>query len=264
MAYLRGLSTLLFLVTLAVSLPAQPTSQTDVPAQQRSAPPPANATVEELEQQGDQLRMEKDYLGSIDYYRAASKKTDSAALHNKAGISFLQLHRNSDARKEFERAIHLDKTYAEPLNNLGALYYNEHRYGPAVREYQKAIKLSPMNATFHNNLGAAYFSQKDFAKAMKAYSRAMELDPGIFERQASGGALVKLVASGERGHLHYLMAQMYGTLNNLERCRYYLSKANEEGYPIRDALHDGEFAGLRKDPNFVAFVRSLKPPSENQ
>src|SRR5215813_697212 len=223
------------------------------------------AAAQELEQQGDVLRAQKDYLGSIDSYRAAWKKADSSILHNKAGISFFQLHRASEAKKEYEHAIRLDPTYAEPHNNLGALYYYARRYGPAVREYQKAIKLTPENATFHSNLGAAYFSEKDFSRAMKEFTRAVELDPGIFERQASGGATVKLVTSGERGHLNYLMAQMYGTQNDVEKCRYYLAKANEEGYSVRDALRDNEFAGLRKDPDFVTYVRSLKPPAqENQ
>jgi len=55
------------------------------------------------------------------------------------------------------------------------------------------------------------------------------------------------------------MAQMYGQHGDQEHCRFYLSKANEEGYPIKDALRDNEFAGLRTKPEFVAFVRSLKP-----
>jgi hypothetical protein len=58
-----------------------------------------------------------------------------------------------------------------------------------------------------------------------------------------------------------MMAQMYCRNGNLERCRFYLSKANEAGYPIKDALHDDQFAVMRKDPAFVEFVRSLKPPS---
>ncbi len=262
MDHFPGLRSALLFLSFALPLVAQDTP-TGAPAVRQRVPPPENATAQELEQQGDVLRAEKDYLGSIDYYRAAWKKADSPVLHNKAGISYLQLRRDREAKREYERSIRMDSSYAEPRNNLGALYYNQQRYGAAVKEYLKAIRLSPYNATFHNNLAAAYFAEKDFGRAMKEFSRALELDPGIFDRQASGGSSVKLVTSGERGgRLHYLMAQMYGTQNDLEHCRFYLAKANEEGYPIRDALHDNEFAGLRKDPNFVAFVRSLKPPSQ--
>jgi len=226
----------------------------------RVPPPPENATSAELELQGDQLRMHKAYLDSIDYYRAAAQKEDSAVLHNKIGICLLLLRRDPDARHEFQQALKLDKNYPEAYNNLGALYYNSRKYGSAIREYKKAIKLNQDNASFHSNLGTAYFSQKDFDHATKEYQRAMQIDPGIFERSPSGGVSVKLVTSNDLGHFHYVMAQMYGQHNDMERCRYYLSKANEEGYSIKSALHDDEFAGLRKDPNFVAFVRSLKPP----
>jgi hypothetical protein len=90
----------------------------------------------------------------------------------------------------------------------------------------------------------------------------MELDPTIFEHQSSGGVAVRMISSNDMGHFHYVMAQMYGQRSDQQHCRYYLSKANEEGYPIREALHDDQFAGLRKDPDFVAFVRSLKPPTQ--
>jgi len=230
----------------------------------RVAPPPENASAMELEEQGDTFRGQKLYLDSVDYYRAAIKKADSAALHNKVGISLLLLRRDGESRHEFERALHMDKNYPEAYNNLGALYYNGRRFGAAVREYKKAIKLSGENASFHSNLGTAYFSQKDFDNATREYQRAMQIDPGIFDRQTSGGVSVKLITSNDLGHFHYVMAQMYGRHGNADRCRYYLSKANEEGYPTNDALHDSVFAGLRKDPEFVSFVRSLKnPPSSN-
>lgn len=226
-------------------------------------PPPQNASAKQLEKQGDHLRLEKAFLDSIDYYDAAMKKHDSAVLHNKAGISYFLLQRERDAKKEYKRAIKLDKNYPEAHNNLGALYYEEHKYGPAIKEYKKAIRLSDDNASFHKNLGTAYFSKKDFRHASVEYQRAMAIDPSVFDRRASGGVSINLISSSDLGHFYYVMAQMYGEHGNLQKCRYYLSKANEQGYPIRDALHDGLFAGLRKDPAFVSFVRSLKaPPSE--
>jgi TPR repeat len=228
---------------------------------QRIPPPPENATPEQLEQQADELRAQKAYLDAVDYYRAALKKVESSVLHNKIGMCLLQLRREQESRKEFQQSIRLNKSYPEAYNNLGALYYNLRKFGPAVKEYKKAIKLNDNNAAFHTNLGYAYFAQKDFDRATREYQRAIQIDPDIFQRQSSaGGVSVRLVSSNDLGHFHYVMAQMYGQQGDVEHCRYYLSKANEEGYPIRDALHDDVFAVLRKDPNFIAFVRSLKPP----
>lgn len=254
---------LMITVLLALPLPlcAQEPSSTDFASQMRVPPPAQNADPVELEQQGDQLRAQKAYLDAIDYYRAALKDPESAVLHNKIGMCLLQMRRDSEAKREFQRAIKENKDYAEAYNNLGALYYNSRHYGAAIKEYKKAIKLNDESASFHSNLGGAYFSQKDFDRAAKEYQRAIQIDPDIFQRQSAAAAIsIRLVGSNDLGHFHYVMAQMYGQHGDYAHCRFYLSKANEEGYPIKGALHDNEFAGLRKNPEFVSFVRSLKPP----
>lgn len=232
------------------------------PAQGTQVEPPSPlSSATDLELRGDTLRARKDYLDAIDYYRASMQKGDRAVLHNKIGVSLLQMLKYGDARREFERAVKMDSSYAEGHNNLAVVYYVNRQYGSAIKEYRRAIKLNPTSASFHSNLGSAYFSRKDFDKATKEYAKAMELDPSIFDPSPSGGVAVKLATEGDRAYFHYTIAKMYGSKGDEEHCRLYLSKANEEGYPrVKDALKDEEFAALRKDPKFVEFVRSLKPP----
>jgi tetratricopeptide (TPR) repeat protein len=232
----------------------------NIPQANVEAPSP-NSSAHDLELRGDSLRAQKDYLDAIDYYKAAFHKNDIASLHNKMGVAWLQLSRYGEARREFERAIRLDGSTAEAHNNLGVIYYVNHQYNAAIKEYHKAIKINPNSAPFYSNLGSAYFSRKDFDKATRQYARAMELDPSIFDPTPSGGVSVKLATQGDRAYFHYVIAKMYGSKGDEEHCRLYLSKANEEGYPrVKDALKDEEFAALRKDPAFIEFVRSLKPP----
>jgi tetratricopeptide (TPR) repeat protein len=238
------------------------TPQSSAPAIPRVPPPSMNLSVQELEEEGDALRAQKDYLDAIDYYRTGLKKAPSATLYNKMGVCLIQLSRFGDAKKQFETAVKMDKQYPEAHNNLGVSYYELRRYGSAVKEYKKAIKLRDNNASFHVNLGSAYFSRQDYDDAGREFNRALQIDPQIFEPQPSGGVSVKLATSGDRAFFHYTLAKMYGSRGDLERCQLYLSKANEEGYPfIKDALKDSSFAKVREDPNFVSFVRSLKPPS---
>jgi len=225
-----------------------------------ASPSPASSA-EELELRGDSLRAQKDYLDAIDYYKAAARKNDTASLHNKLGVSWLQLSKYPEARKEFQRAVREDKSYAEGHNNLAVVYYVNRQYSSAIKEYERAIHINPNSASFHSNLGSAYFSHKDFAKANREYARAMELDPSIFDPTPSGGVSVKLATQGDRAYFFYMIAKTYGRKGDAEHCQLYLSKANETGYPrVKDALKDVEFAGLRKNPAFVEFVRSLKPP----
>ncbi|HWZ41823.1 MAG TPA: tetratricopeptide repeat protein [Candidatus Saccharimonadales bacterium] len=254
------LSLLALSATVPVSAQDQPAIQdNDSPKVERIAAPSPTASVRELEDTGDLLRARKDYLDAIDYYRAGLLKADSATLHNKIGICLIQLQRYGDSKKEFERAVKLDAKYPEAHNNLGAADYQLRRFGAAVREYTRAIKLNDESAHFHSNLGSAYFSRKEFDKATREYQRALQLDPSIFDPQAGGGVSVKLATQGDRAYFHYMIAKMYGVKGDEEHCRLYLAKANEAGYPyVKDALKDGEFSQLRKDPGFVAFIRSLK------
>src|SRR2546423_4264775 len=108
--------------------PASDASTTAVVPQQirRAEPPSKNASAAELEESGDQLRTQNAFADAIDYYRAAMTKADTAALHNKTGIAYLQQMRREEARKEFKRAIKMDRNYAEAYNNLAVADYQRH------------------------------------------------------------------------------------------------------------------------------------------
>lgn len=266
---MNRVSQAIFVITLllfyAFPLLAQEQPVVSDPPQLHVPPPSSSSTVQELETEGDSLRAQKDYLDAIDYYHVALQKNDTAVLHNKLGVAFIQLDRYAEARKEFQRSLKLDKSYPEAHNNLGVTFYVNRDYGAAIKEYRRAIKLNPDSAHFHSNLGSAYFSEKSFDKATKEFNEAMQIDPSIFDPTPSGGVSVKLATLGDRAYFHYVIAKMYGSRGDAEHCRLYLSKANEEGYPrVRDALKDDEFAALRKNPSFIEFVRSLKPPSTTE
>jgi tetratricopeptide (TPR) repeat protein len=256
---LNVLTVMLFCCAASLAAPGQDQTQPQN-TQPTVQPPSPSSSAQDLETRGDSLRAEKDNLDAIDYYTLALDKEESAVLHNKMGVALLQLSKTTDARRQFERAIKMDKSLPEAHNNLAVTFYVRKQYGPAIKEYQRAIKLNPDSAPFHSNLGSAYFSEKNFNKATREYARAMQIDPNIFDPSPSGGVSVKLATQGDRAYFHYVIAKMYGSQGDQEHCRLYLSKANEEGYSVKEALKDPEFTGLRKDPAFVEFVRSLKPP----
>src|SRR5438309_11827017 len=68
--------------------------QVNPPLLRVTDPPAADASVADLENRADQLRMQKLYLDALDYYRAALAKTPrSASLVNKIGITELMMQR---------------------------------------------------------------------------------------------------------------------------------------------------------------------------
>ncbi len=249
-----GFVWVLFFALFVLPSQAQSTEQLQVgpPPLHRAEPPAPGATLEELEQRGDELRAEKNFLDAIDYYHAALKRSpENASLFNKIGICQLMLQRYKEAKKSFERAIKADHNHADAYNNLGVIYYQAHGYNAAIKRYEKAISLNGDAASYYCNMGAAYFGKKQFDKAIQSYSKAMQLDPEIFERTSHAGVLAQLPSPEDRAHYDYVLAKLYARTGAPDRSLHYLKKAMEEGYKnINDVYKDDEFSLLRKDPRF--------------
>ena len=224
----------------------------------RVGPPPANLTPQELEKQADALRLQKSFVDAIDYYRAATRQSPSAQMYNKTGIAELQMMRVDDARRDFEKAVKLQRDNPEALNNLGVVHYMKKNYRQAIKKYREAIKISPDSASFHSNLGTAYFARKDFDKATKEYLAALELDPEIFMRQHNGiGVSAHMSSNNDRAHYSYVIAKMYATRGDTERCLLYLRKAIEDGYPVaKEVYKEAEFTVVRKDQRFTELMEA--------
>ena len=232
--------------------------------QLRRVPPPnESATAADLESEGDVLRAQKDYPDAIDYYSAAVAKAPSASIYNKRGIAKLQMLRLDEAKKDFEKALKLDKDFPEAHNNLGAVLYSRKDYSGAIKHYKKAID-KRQSASFYSNLGTAYFARKWYDKAQESYQQALQLDADVFERQRNAaGTQLYMANTVDRGKFNYVIAKMYAIRGDSERCLLYLQKAMEEGYPVaKDLAKDHEFAVLRDDPRLKELLRS-KPITVN-
>jgi tetratricopeptide (TPR) repeat protein len=252
----------LFLSALcALSFPTQSQAQSNEqvevgpPPLHRVEPPPHGATPAQLEKEGDDLRVQKNFLDAVDYYIAALKGEANASLYNKIGICQLMTQRYKEAKKSFERSIKADRKHADAYNNLGVIFYQSKSYGAAIRNYEKAIALRDDAASYYSNLGAAYFGKRQFEKAVQNYSKAVQLDPDVFERSSHAGVMAQLPSPEDRAHYDYVLAKLYARSGVSDRSLHYLKKAMEEGYKdIKNVYRDDEFSTLRKDPRFAELM----------
>jgi tetratricopeptide (TPR) repeat protein len=274
MAAFRSLrSSLLFcslmLVVLACTIPAtaqqasSPTIEATTPVTQLIPPPipDNNASAAQLEQQGDQLRAEKRYLDSIDYYNVAIKKQPTALLWNKEGMAYLLLQNPEKAAKCFDKAIKLDKKAPESYNNRGYVEQMKKKYDKAIRYYQKAIALNPNDAVFYYNMGSSYFGKHDYVGASKQYRAAFAIDPGIFNRVSRTGIMVQAASPEDRAAFSFMVAKMYAQAGDVDHSLEYLRKAMENGYKkINEVYTDREFATLRTDKRFEELMAQRPQP----
>ena len=148
----------------------------------------------------------QDVSAAADTYRDAGNQPP---MWNKIGIAYHQLGQLELARKSYERAIKLDKKYADAINNVGTVFYAEKKYRTAIARYNKAISISPNSASFWSNLGTAYYARGKFDEMTKAYTRAIELDPEVFEVHGSVGTRMLDRSVADRARYHYEIARMY-------------------------------------------------------
>ncbi len=231
--------------------PGEPISAGQMAAEPRSAL--------QWEARGDALRGEKLYPEAEAAFNEALKRSPgkNAVLHNKIGITQLQMSRYTEARKSFELAIKANKAFAEAHNNLGVIHYIQKKYRRSEKQYRRALALNNASASVHNNLATAYFAEKKFDEAMVEYQRAMELDPEIFERHSRFGVAAQMSSPEDRATFDYVLAKMYAKNGNTERALQQLKKALEDGYKeIGKVYQDEEFTQLRKDPRFGELMSS--------
>lgn len=207
------------------------------------------------ETRGDIMMARKMYRDAIDFYKPASSK--SAVLANKTGIAYHQMGDLESAKKYYERAIKLDKTYPEAYNNLGTVQYAKKSYGSAIKSYERALALTPKAASVWSNLGTAYFARKKYTEALRAYQYALELDPEVFERRGSSGVMLQERSVEEKAMFYYTLAKSYAQAGDFDRALRYIRFALENGFKDRKRfLEEAVFEGLRDNQEFKELIAS--------
>ncbi|HUI83507.1 MAG TPA: tetratricopeptide repeat protein [Candidatus Binatia bacterium] len=231
---------------------------------QISEPPPvldSSASAAELENQGDQLRAQKRYLDSIDFYKVALNKQPSALLWNKEGMSYLLLQRPEQAARCFDHAIKSDRHAPEGYNNRGYIEQMKRKYDKAIHYYRKAIQLRPDDAVFHYNMASSYFGKHEYAQAAQEYKAAFALDPDIFIRVSRTGIMAQATSPEDRAAFSFMVAKMYAEAGDVDHSLEYLRKAMENGYKhINEVYTDREFATLRTNKRFEALMAQRPQP----
>lgn len=219
-----------------------------------SLPAAAPAPVLTVEQRGDIFMARKNYREAIDTYNSISPPT--ALILNKVGIAYHQMGELDAARKQYEKALKLNKQYSEAINNLGTVYYGKRNYRKAISYYKKAIKLAPNSASMHSNLGTAWFARKKYKEAAASYETALLLDPMVFERRGTSGSLLQERNIEERAKFHFYLSKTYAKVGMVDLAIQNMRKAIEGGFKDRERfLKDDEFASIRTHPDFEILMK---------
>jgi tetratricopeptide (TPR) repeat protein len=226
------------------------------PAAPQALAPAAEAQVSP-EELGDLAMIRQQYVTAIDSYRRAPQ--NSPDVWNKLGMAFHHLFAMDEAKRAYERALHLRPQYPEALNNLGAVYYAEKNYKKAVRYYRKALQLNPQSATMYSNLGTAWFAEQRYKEGLAAYQKAFALDPAVFND--SSVFVAEPLPPTSRAQQDYCIARIYAQSGNTANALDFLRRAFNEGFGDRQKLFgDQTLASLRATPEFARLMNEQQQP----
>jgi tetratricopeptide (TPR) repeat protein len=214
-------------------------------------PEPAPLTPEK---RADIFMARKMYREAIDVYK--SIKPATPLILNKLGIAYHQMSELGEAKNYYERAVRLDRNYAEAINNIGTIHYAQKNYRRAIGQYRKALKLSPNSASMYSNLGTAWFARKKYKEAAECYETALSLDPMVFERKSTHGSLLQERNVEERAKFHYYLSKTYAKKGMVDLAIQAMRKAIEGGFKEKDRfLNEDEFLSIRTHPDFEILMK---------
>jgi Tfp pilus assembly protein PilF/peroxiredoxin len=110
-------------------------------------------------------------------FERVAKVDPSAITFYNLGTLYLRRGRTADARAAFERALQLQKDYADANNSLGALLAQGGDLPAAIERFRAALTAKPQFADAMNNLGFALFQTGDATQARELYEKALALQP---------------------------------------------------------------------------------------
>jgi len=120
-------------------------------------------------------------LGLSALQEAVALEPGVALYHNALGVVYLNLKRQPEALDALKRAVDLDETYGEALQNLGVAYAEGGKWEEAVRTYKKALALPAYgnaDGTYHN-LGWAYYNLNRLQEAEETFGLVLKLQPNM-------------------------------------------------------------------------------------
>jgi tetratricopeptide (TPR) repeat protein len=194
---------------------------------------------------GQALQEEGQLAEAIAWYRRAlQREPTSARIHSNLASVLVEQDQLDEAIACYEVALRHDPAYAEAHNGLGWVRQEQGRYEEAQQRYREALRHKPDLAAAHCNLGCVLEELSDFAGAEHCFREGLRHDarlPGALAQLATMlrrrtpdadlEAMRRLLTDpylveGQRGCLHYGLAQALDARDAFAEAAEHLQKAN--------------------------------------
>jgi predicted O-linked N-acetylglucosamine transferase (SPINDLY family) len=111
------------------------------------------------------------------YERALDLQPSFPEALNNYAAACRALRRARQALASAERALALDPTYAKAYNNRGLIHLDDRRTAAAIEDFRRALACQPEFAEAMHNLGTALMQRRSYGEACDAFQRLAMMAP---------------------------------------------------------------------------------------
>lgn len=124
----------------------------------------------------DLLILNRDYDDALAIIEKEIIKEESADLYYKKGLVYGQLQNYSDALAALEKAVEINSSNVDILDELAETYSLLGNYKDAIPVYEKALEFQPDNLALAGKLGRSYINLKNYNKAYSIFTEIYSKD----------------------------------------------------------------------------------------
>ncbi len=126
------------------------------------------------------LEVRKDFSAATEAYeRVVRLVPDSPTAHNNLGVAYKKNGDLDQARKSFNRAIVLRKSYAEAWSNRGWVHFEQGKWPEASNDFEQALKLDGKDEGALYGLSRVLRRSRDYAGAQEALGKLISQSPNF-------------------------------------------------------------------------------------
>jgi tetratricopeptide (TPR) repeat protein len=199
--------------------------------------------------------------------------------HLNIGNAYYRQGKWEEAIAAYKKSIEVEPSYLA-YTNLGTTYFFLKRYAEAAQMFEKAVEVNPNQQLAMGNLADSYRWAGQKQKSMEAYNKAITLASKELEvnprdantmvylgqyyaktgRTAQGLQYIKRARAISPNEISfiYFEAVVQGLAGNTKEAIVALHTTLEKGYPVREAMNDPEFDGLRSNPEFQQVLKQFE------
>ena len=184
------------------------------------------------------------------------RRLDDAVAHAKAAmdlspgyvealvvLGFLELGRGNKAQADayYDRALEVDAKYPRAQRVYADMFFRQAQYAKALEYYRRALEVTPRNFDALIQTGLSAHRIGDYQAALEFYQRAAELRPDSW-LPPYNAACVHALAGDKPAAFEQLKLAVSNDFANVDLLR-----------------RDPDFVSVRREPEFVAMVKKLRP-----